>query len=386
MIRLLAVLSFTMLACSPPPATCDACSAGGSAAGGSTSAGGAASGGGTATAGGTSGGGSSAGGSATAGGSSGGASAGGSAASTLSAMYPRDEGIAADPRVLFASGFENGMTGWTRFTQDPARLSVVMNAAQANAGMNFLQERVTRTQLAANQYISTNAQLDLSRRVPELYWRFYARVVGATAKPHHWVRVAAGTAGFQSDGLANTRPAGDQGFWFDVDLTGADTFNFYTYWHAMRSGRCNDGSATPGCAGDQGTTYYYGNNFTFANQVPIVRDRWFCLEVRAKANTVGSSDGELSLWKDGALVADYRPGTPRGRWLRDNFYSWGQYFQDVQAFEGFDFRTSADVLLKRVTLDAYYERGTLPAAAPEEQIIHYDDVVVATSRIGCRVP
>lgn len=301
-------------------------------------------------------------------------------------MYPRDEGIAADPRVLFATGFENGMTGWTRFTQDPARLSVVTNAAQANAGTSFLQERVTRTQLAANQYLSTNAQVDLSRRVPELYWRFYARLVGTTARPHHWVRVAAGTAGFQSDGLANTRPAGDQGFWFDVDLTGADTFNFYTYWYAMRSGRCNDGSATPGCAGDQGTTYYYGNNFTFANQVPIERDRWFCLEVHARANTVGASDGELSLWKDGALVADYRPGTPRGRWLRDNFYSWGQYFQDLQAFEGFDFRTSADVLLKRVTLDAYYERGTLPASAPEEQVIHYDDVVVATSRIGCRVP
>jgi len=56
----------------------------------------------------------------------------------------------------------------------------------------------------------------------------------------------------------------------------------------------------------------------------------------------------------------------------------------VQAFEGFDFRSSADVLPKRITLDAYYERGTLPADAPEAQVIHYDDVVVATSRIGCR--
>jgi hypothetical protein len=137
---------------------------------------------------------------------------------------------------------------------------------------------------------------------------------------------------------------------------------------------------------DQGTTYFYGNNFTAANQQAIPRDQWFCLEVRVKANTVGTSDGELTLWKNDALVADYRPGTPRGRWLRDNFYSWGQYFQDVQAFEGFDFRTHPDVLLKRVTLDAYYERGTLPASAPAEQLILYDDVVVATSRIGCRTP
>jgi len=37
-----------------------------------------------------------------------------------------------------------------------------------------------------------------------------------------------------------------------------------------------------------------------------------------------------------------------------------------------------------VTLAASYERGTLPDDAPEAQVILYDDVVVATSRIGCR--
>jgi hypothetical protein len=117
-----------------------------------------------------------------------------------------------------------------------------------------------------------------------------------------------------------------------------------------------------------------------------VADRWFCLEIRAKANTVGQSDGELTLWKDDALVGEYKPGTPRGRWLRDNFYSWGQYYVDEQAFEGFDFRSDANVLLKRVTLDAYYQVDTIPASAPAAQVIFYDDVVIATSRIGCRVP
>jgi hypothetical protein len=152
----------------------------------------------------------------------------------------------------------------------------------------------------------------------------------------------------------------------------------------MRSGRCNDGSATPGCAGDQGTTYYYGNNFSPAGQSPFPRDTWLCIEIHAKANTVGTSDGELALWVNDTLVGAYQPGSPRGRWLRDNFFTWGQYYQSVQDFEGFDFRSSADVLFKRVTLDAYYERGTLPADAPESQVILYDDVVVATARIGCR--
>ena len=107
-------------------------------------------------------------------------------------------------------------------------------------------------------------------------------------------------------------------------------------------------------------------------------------------SVVGSSDGELALWVDDALVGDYKPGAPHGRWLRDNFYTWGPYYQDMGPFEGFDFRSSADVLVKRITLDAYYVMGSLDAriaaglAAPETQTILYDDVVVATSRIGCK--
>ncbi len=356
----------------------------GTGGGGSSTGGGSATGGGGgATGGGAAGGGGSASGG---GGATGGGSAGGGGAATLplAEQYPGDVGIAADSRVLFHSDFENGMAGWTRYTTDTQRLTVENDSATAHTGTRYMKSRITRSQLAVDQYLTSMAQVDLSTRVPELYWRFYARIVGTTATPHHWVRVAAGTPAYQSDGLANTKPAGNAGFWFDTDLNDDDNFNFYVYWHAMRSGRCNDGSTTPGCAGDQGTTYFYGNNFNYANQQAIPRDAWFCVEIHAKANTIGDSDGELTLWKNDALVADYRPGNPRGRWLRDNFFSWGQYFLDLGPFDGFDFRTDADVLLKRVTLDAYYERGTLPASAPEEQVILYDDVVVATSRIGCR--
>ena len=309
----------------------------------------------------------------------------------ISTGYPKDNGIGGDPRVLLYANFENGLAGFTRYTQDTSHIAVLTDAIIANGGEKYLRAQVTRTQLASNPYISANAQYDFSRRVPQVYWRFYARFVGTTAVPHHWVRVGAGDPTFQSDGLANTVPAGDKGFWFDLDARRDQFFNFYVYWYQMRSGRCNDGTTVPGCAGDQGTTYFYGNNFTPAGQTAFPRDAWFCLEIMAKASTVGQKDGELALWMNDALVGEYRTGTPRGRWLRDNFYSWGPYFQDVQAFEGFDFRSSSDVLLKRITLDAYYEKGSLDDLAmttpvPEAQIILYDDVVVATERIGCKVP
>ena len=144
------------------------------------------------------------------GGSTGG-TGGGGASGFISAQYPRDVGIAADPRVLFASDFENGLTGWTRYTNNTDHITVLTDATLAHAGTRFLRAQVTRTQLAANANISANAQYDFATRVPEVYWRFHTRFVGQTASPHHWVRVAAGTPSYQSDGLANTVPPGNQG-------------------------------------------------------------------------------------------------------------------------------------------------------------------------------
>jgi len=310
----------------------------------------------------------------------------------LSGKYPGDKGIESDPAVLFHSDFENGFAGWTSHSNDKTLLDVDTNAQLAHGGMSYMRASVSRTRLAQDQYIGVNAQFDFAKRVPVAYWRFYTRFVANTAPPHHWVRFAGGTATYQSDGLANTKPPGDQGFWYDLDAHDDGNLNFYVYWYKMRSGRCNDGSATPGCPGDQGTTYYYGNNFTPAGQKPFVRDAWICIELMTKVNTVGQLDGETALWMNDALVGEYKTGTPKGRWLRDNFYSWGPYFQDQGGFEGFDFRSSADVLVKRITLDTYYEKGSLDTrianglVAPETQTILYDDVVVATTRVGCKVP
>jgi hypothetical protein len=310
----------------------------------------------------------------------------------ISARYPGDKGIGSDPDVIFHSDFESDFAGWSSHSQDKALLDVDANAALANGGTKYMRASISRAQLAQNPYIGVNAQFNFPKRVPTTYWRFYARFVGNSAPPHHWIRFAAGSPSFQSDGLANTKPAGDQGFWYDLDAHDDGNLNFYVYWYKMRSGRCNDGSVTPGCAGDQGTTYHYGNNFTPAGQTPFPRDKWFCIETMTKVNTIGMSDGALALWMNDRLVGEYKPGTPRGRWLRDNFYTFGPYYQDQGPFEGFDFRSDADVLGRRITLDTYFEKGTLDArianglVVPETQTILYDDVVVATSRVGCKVP
>jgi hypothetical protein len=333
----------------------------------------------------------------TVGGSGGGTS--GAGGETLSQRYPNDDGLASDPAVLFHDDFEGGWGKWTSPTSDTNYLHLEQDAALAHAGSRFLRSTVTKDDLDAQQYIGAMTRFDFPTRVDTVYWRFHARFKGIAPNPHHWVRMAAGTQDWSSSGLANTVPPGDQGFWFDLDANNADVFNFYAYWYNMRSGRCNDGTAVPGCEGDQGTTYYYGNTFRPPEQTPFVRDAWFCIEVMAKANTVGQNDGELAFWINDQVVGEYREGYPNGTWLRDQFHTDGCTYSactDPVPFEGFDFRSSDDVRFKQIFLDAYYERGTfeskkaaleaLGLTVSDEQTIYYDDVVVATERIGCRAP
>ncbi len=315
---------------------------------------------------------------------------------SLSDRYSDDRALAADPAVLFHDDFETGWGKWDEPSKDTEHLFIENGADVAHAGSHYLRSTVTEAQLQTQEYISSSTKLVFSRRVDTVYWRFYARFKGISPTPHHWVRMAAGTEAYSLSGLANTVPAGDAGFWFDFDANTDDIFNFYVYWYKMRSGRCNDGSATPGCAGDQGTTYYYGNNFQPPDQRPFDRDTWLCVEITAKANAVGSSDGALAFAINGTTIGDYRQGYPSGTWLRDSFHTGGCDFSACTPpvpFAGFDFRSSADVRFKGLFLDAYYERKTTAARRAEltakgltvltEQTIYYDDIVVATEPIGC---
>ena len=338
------------------------------------------------------------------GGSSGSGGSAGSAGSagggeTLSAQYPGDVGMADDPAVLLFDDFEAGWGRWDEPSADTTYLQIENDAAEAHAGIGYLRSTVTFDHLAAQQYISSKTVGSWGQRVDTIYWRFHVRFPHVAPNPHHWIRMEAGDDSWSASGLANTVPPGDQGFWFDFDIDNSDVFNFYVYWHEMRSGRCNDGSATPGCEGDQGTTYYYGNVFQPANQTAFQRDQWFCIEGRAVANTVGQYDGSLTFWIDDALVGDYGLGYPVGTWLRATFHEGGCTFSactDPVPFEGFNFRTEADVGFKRFFLDAYYQQDTATEkkqelenaglTVSEEQTILYDDVVIATKRIGCQQP
>lgn len=323
-------------------------------------------------------------------GGSGGSGQGGDG--TLSEQYPNDEWDLNDPAIIFASGFENGLADWdiSSYTGDTAE--AITDPAEVNSGSGAMKLSFTLTGLQGQGDASVRASAFFTNETGLYYVRYYMRYQDGTARPHHANGTRVFAPGGDVGGTAGIQPEGDVRFNTTIDIDGEGRHFFYTYWHEMRSGRCNDGTAVPGCEGDQGTTYYYGNRFKPADQTAIDRYQWRCYEYVMRSNTPNEYDGEQGFWIDDALVGMFRTGEPLGEWLRDNFYTEGEWGTTPDTpFEGYNWRTSSIVDQVRVSLAIYQEWGTLndnrddtPVKA-EEQAVYYDDVVIATRRIGCRV-
>jgi hypothetical protein len=286
----------------------------------------------------------------------------------IAARYPGDRGIERDPAVLFASGFENGFEGWTH--HNPKVSTIVNDPALAHGGRAVLQTTATRGQNSGGDVTYT-----LPRGVDRLYLRFYTKFHEETCMPHHFVKIRAFAPNFRIGGHAGRRPRGDQAFWTGIEPLRDRTWNFYTYWHEMRSYENPDGSGTRA----------YGNMFHPGGQTPFETGEWICVEAMMKANTVGRHDGEKAFWINGTKIGHWRTGEPEGRWLRDKFFTHGPYFRDPKPFEGFNFRTSDEVKIRQIALQWYLSAEHMARhATVDENIVYFDDVVVATSYVGPR--
>ena len=317
----------------------------------------------------------------------------GETSGTLSQQYPGDQWDLSNPAFIHTSNFESGETTMTVGSYTGDSFEVVADSSSANSGDRSLKFSFTLTDLEEEGAASVKASAFFTADNPVFYVRYYMRYTDGTARPHHGNGFRMHSPGNDPGGTAGILPSGDERFNARIDLDGEGRNFFYTYWHEMRSGRCNDGSVTPGCDGDQGTTYYYGNRFKPADQAVVDRHQWHCYEYRVQANTPNEYDGELALWVNDAIVGEFKTGTPMGGWLRDNFYTMGEFgTADRQVpFEGFNFRTDEAVTEVRVSFENYQQWNTLSTSRgdtknqSEEQAVFYDDIVVAKERIGCRV-
>jgi hypothetical protein len=339
-----------------------AASGGGSATGGSSgTGGGAATGGGVSAGGGTSAGG----GAATGGGS---AAGGGSAGDgTLASKYPCDNGIATDSAVVWAENFEEGSV---------SAVTTRYDAHQNDPGMALTTDKPAKScgakSLSLTSGAGTNAT-DLYKQLPdhdELYVRWYAKYQ-AGVPWHH--------SGFWFGGYnpatsypnpqAGIKPNGDDRVSFsiepiwDVGMSNP-RLDFYNYWMNMHT--CSS------CGGS-----YWGNALIARESFTADNDTWMCLEVHANLATQ-----TLEVWKNDVLVQSFpETGTP-GFWVQDHFCPTGadgpecNYSPTAQGPLDLQFRTTSALKLNHIWPQNYItdsSTGTL----------QFDDIVVATSRIGC---
>jgi len=258
----------------------------------------------------------------------------------LASLYPGDEGIERDPRVLFVEDFETGTVDeigarWGSI-EKRENLGLSGDLHAASPGNKSIH-------IARNGHLFTH-----TRGVDTLYARFYVKFHEKTGYIHHFVHLVADrTPEPWAKGGAGETPSGEAKFSTGIEPTGRwgkfpppGVWNFYTYWHEMKTkwGSVYDGK-----------------------QEPIQPGRWYCVEAMLKANSSpDKADGEQAFWVDGELY---------GR------------------FGGFRWRTTDKLKINSFWL-LYYNTDQ-PAQHnkdphPESRVMEvwFDDIVVATEYVG----
>jgi hypothetical protein len=271
--------------------------------------------------------------------------------------YPGDGGIANDPAVILADDFERyTATDWetlkTQLEQnwtkaDWARyMSISDNAFAGKKAIQF-SIPITTTEIG-QALIKDVANLD------SIYARIYCKWAAdydINTSNHNGISIKGG----DYKGAGSTP-------------NGTDFFIMYIQNNDLRQegppGWLHEYAYWPNQNGGYGDHWYPdGQGFIRANnQVPDFkplpnfkpeRDRWYCYEQMVRLNTVGKKDGEVKVWVDGTLKADW---------------------------PGIYMRTVDTLKIEQVLI------GLHALKAPRLTLKWYDNAVIATDYIGPMKP
>lgn len=266
----------------------------------------------------------------------------------IAARYTNDQGIDADPDVIFATGFEstNWQSEWT-VAEPKDRIDTI----DANTDFKHFQPllgHALRSRIAKGSMTALNTVYKFGKETgsepEEIYFRYYLRLaddwnqtvqggklpgISGTYGRGGWGgRKSDGVNGWSARGLFRmTVPDGNP-------LAGTTPVGFYCYHADME--------------GSYGTNWIWDkDNLGF-----LERNRWYAIEQFCRLNTPGEKDGVLRAWVDGHL-----------------------------AFEKSDvrFRLTDQLRIEQVWMNLYHG-GTTPS--PYDQHVFIDNVVIAKKYIG----
>ena len=271
--------------------------------------------------------------------------------------YPGDVGIADHPSVLFFEDFEDGDIATLTEDWDNATLPETLSlSGDVPAGAVAGSQSLTMT----NSGGGTTLYNTLPDQDDRVYVRYYARYNENSAYHHTGMWIGGyNPATPWPQGNAGLLPSGADFFHNTFEPAGSNgglAFDHYAYWPGM------------GCVNQ-----CWGNNLMSGQQHPIPADTWVCFELMMKVNAPGDSDGEFSIWVDDELVQAVEPGTPF------NHNGVGGWSPDPagEPFPGFNWRSTPEFGINFLWLDFYTD-------GPSS--MDWDQVVVATERVGCMAP
>jgi hypothetical protein len=288
---------------------------------------------------------------------------------TLSDRYPGDVGLGDDPAIVWFEDFAEGSVGAVTARYDQA---------QGEARMTLVGDGAAGDALALTAGNGVDA-VDLYKQLPdhEEWWvRWYARYQAGVPWHHSGVWFGGYNPAMPYPSpMAGYRPAGDDRFSVSIepvwDIGGAaPRFDTYDYWRGMHSWM-----DTPT---DDGTSYY-GNALVHRNDFTLDEGAWVCLEVHLQLEP----SPVLEIWKGDALVARFDDSGPPGYWIKDKFCT-----EAADGAECTDYPAPFDTILdlaQRTTtaygLNAFWPQNYI--TDPAEGTLAFDQMVVATERVGC---
>ncbi len=275
--------------------------------------------------------------------------------SGIAARYPSDAGIASDPAVLFADGFESynsaaGLTSKWSEAYHSANIRIATEAGNVFGGVKSLEFTVPHQ----SSEVSNTVAKVVSPGQDTLFLRYYARFDGGfnvVGSSHNGSTISAQYCcpGVRANGFNKFLVSYEA--WRDSAASpNPGRLNAYVYhpdqrdiWgdHFFPTGIVLPFSSQP---------FNFGPEFVARPDVTPVLGRWYSYEVMVKANTPGQRDGRIAFWLDGQLIAD---------------------------FPNLRLRETTALKIDRFTLDLHVYSNNLALARK-----WYDNVVAATSYIG----
>src|SRR6266480_6262845 len=239
----------------------------------------------------------------------------------IASRYPNDVGIGNDPLVLLFDGFENYVQAsdvrienggvWDTGGGNYTRISTEQHfSGNKSYEMDFPIINV-ETQMGLQRFISPVEPVLFVRA----YFRYDPNFYLAPGSSHKGISMRG-----RYPGPCGGTPSDGRGWFLFLLQNNIEGFfqsgeqepgfgHVYAYWPHQR-GDCGDhwyptGHLGPSVLSDWLLYPYLYPDFVARPNFNVPRGQWFCYEFMVKTNDIGQNNGEIKVWKDGIVVADF---------------------------------------------------------------------------------